>query len=66
MAASNWWEPGTSDLFDVGDLSALLGLIALAAGMVFGVSMKVATKIGKFKKHVQIKSALVMQKLQTK
>lgn len=38
MTASNWWEPGTSDLFDVGDLSALLGLIALAAGMVFGVS----------------------------
>jgi hypothetical protein len=38
MAASNWWEPGTTDLFDVGDLSALLGLIALAAGMVFGVT----------------------------
>jgi hypothetical protein len=38
MAASNWWEPGTADLFDVGDLSALLGLIALASGMVFGVS----------------------------
>ena len=37
-SASNWWEPGTADLFDVGDLSALLGLIALAAGMVFGVS----------------------------
>jgi hypothetical protein len=38
MTASNWWEPGTADLFDVGDLSALLGLIALASGMVFGVT----------------------------
>jgi hypothetical protein len=38
MAASNWWEPGTADLFDIGDLSALLGLIALASGMVFGVT----------------------------
>ena len=37
-ASSNWWEPGTADLFDVGDLSALLGLIALTSGMVFGVS----------------------------
>ena len=37
-ASSNWWEPGTADLFDVGDLSALLGLIALVAGMFFGVS----------------------------
>lgn len=38
LAADNWWEPGTSNLFDIGDLSALLGLIALAGGMVFGVS----------------------------
>lgn len=37
-ASSNWWEPGTADLFDVGDLSALLGLIVLASGMVFGVT----------------------------
>ena len=37
-AASNWWEPGTADLFDIGDLSALLGLIALASGMIFGVT----------------------------
>ena len=37
-AASNWWEPGTAGLFDIGDLSALLGLIALASGMVFGVT----------------------------
>ena len=37
-ASSNWWEPGTADLFDVGDLSALLGLIVLTSGMVFGVS----------------------------
>lgn len=37
-ATSNWWEPGSPNLFDVGDLSALLGLIALASGMVFGVT----------------------------
>ena len=38
LAADNLWEPWTSNLFDIGDLSALLGLIALAGGMVFGVS----------------------------
>ena len=38
MAASNWWEPGTPNMFDIGDLSALLGLIALASGMIFGVT----------------------------
>lgn len=38
IAASNWWEPGTPNFFDVGDLSAMLGLIALASGMVFGVT----------------------------
>jgi hypothetical protein len=37
-AASNWWEPGTTNLFDVGDLSALLGLVALGSGMIFGVT----------------------------
>jgi hypothetical protein len=37
-AAANWWEPGTPNFFDVGDLSAVLGLIALASGMVFGVT----------------------------
>ena len=37
-AASNWCEPGTADLFDVGDLSALLGLVALGSGMIFGVT----------------------------
>jgi hypothetical protein len=38
VAANNWWEPGTAGLFDIGDLSALLGLIVLASGIVFGVS----------------------------
>jgi hypothetical protein len=38
VAANNWWEPGTANLFDVGDLSALLGLIVLVSGMIFGVS----------------------------
>ena len=50
MATSNWWEPGTSNLFDVGDLSALLGLIVLASGMVFGVTrwwMKLMKKMMK-------------------
>jgi hypothetical protein len=37
-AAANWWEPGTPDFFDVGDLSAILGLIALGSGMVFGIT----------------------------
>jgi hypothetical protein len=37
-AASNWWEPGTANLFDVGDLSALLGLLVLVSGIIFGVS----------------------------
>ena len=35
--AGSWWEPGTPNFFDVGDLSAILGLIALACGMVFTV-----------------------------
>ena len=38
VAADNWWEPGTANLFDVGDLSALLGLLVLVSGIVFGVS----------------------------
>lgn len=38
VTAANWWEPGSPNFFDVGDLSALLGLIALASGMVFGVT----------------------------
>ena len=37
-ADANWWEPGTTNLFDVGDLSAILGLIALGSGMIFGVT----------------------------
>lgn len=37
-ADANWWEPGTANLFDIGDLSAFLGLIVLASGMVFGVT----------------------------
>jgi hypothetical protein len=36
--ANNWWEPGTANLFDVGDLSALLGLLVLVSGIIFGVS----------------------------
>lgn len=38
VAANNWWEPGTANVFDVGDLSALLGLLVLASGIMFGVS----------------------------
>jgi hypothetical protein len=37
-ADANWWEPGTANLFDVGDLSAILGLIALGSGMIFGIT----------------------------
>ena len=37
-AASNWWEPGTANLFDVGDLSAIIGLVVLIGGVVLGVT----------------------------
>lgn len=36
--AGSWWEPGTPNSLDVGDVSAILGLVALACGMLFTVS----------------------------
>jgi len=36
--AGSWWEPGTPNSLDVGDVSAILGLIALACGMLFTIS----------------------------
>jgi hypothetical protein len=38
IQANSWWEPGTLNYFDVGDLSAILGFIALFFGMIFGVT----------------------------
>lgn len=35
---NSWWEPGTPNFLDIGDISALLGLVALACGMLFTVS----------------------------
>lgn len=38
MASGNWWEPGTPNSLDIGDLSAILGfLIALSAAF-FGIT----------------------------
>ena len=34
----SWWEPGTPNFLDVGDVSAILGLIGLACGMLYTVS----------------------------
>lgn len=31
--APNWWEPGTPNAFDVGDASAILGLLVAAFGV---------------------------------
>ncbi len=36
--AGSWWEPGTPNFLDVGDVSAILGLIGLACGMIYTVS----------------------------
>jgi hypothetical protein len=33
----SWWEPGTPNLLDVGDMSAMLGLLVAFSGVVFGI-----------------------------
>lgn len=38
QAASNWWEPGTPNIFDVGDLAAFFGLMIAGSTVVFGVT----------------------------
>lgn len=38
LAATNWWEPGTPGLLDVGDVSAILGFLIALSGAVYGVT----------------------------
>jgi hypothetical protein len=57
-AAGNWWEPGTANFFDVGDLSAIIGLIVLVGGVLLGVTkwwMSVMKKI--IKEEIQVATA---------
>lgn len=35
---ASWWEPGTPNVLDVGDVSALLGLLVLAGGTLVGIT----------------------------
>jgi len=37
VASGPWWEPGTPNMLDVGDLSAMLGLLIAFSGVVFGI-----------------------------
>lgn len=37
-AASNWWEPGTPDIFDIGDASVFLGVILAFSAVLAGAS----------------------------
>lgn len=37
-AAQNWWEPGTPDLFDIGDLSMFLGTLLAFSAVFAGLS----------------------------
>jgi len=36
-ATSNWWEPGTQNALDVGDISAILGLLVALFGVFIGI-----------------------------
>jgi hypothetical protein len=38
LSSSNWWEPGTSGIFDIGDLAAFFGLLIAGSTVVFGVT----------------------------
>lgn len=38
LASTNWWEPGTPGLLDVGDVSAILGFFIALTGAVYGVT----------------------------
>jgi hypothetical protein len=35
--SSNWWEPGTPNALDIGDLSALLGFLVATFGVLIGI-----------------------------
>ena len=36
--AANWWEPGTPDIFDIGDASVFLGVILAFSAVLAGAS----------------------------
>lgn len=38
MGPNNWWEPGTSGIFDVGDLAAIFAFILAVVGAATGLS----------------------------
>lgn len=47
---ASWWEPGTPNTLDVGDVSALLGLLVLSGGILMGITrwwMKLMRKMMK-------------------
>jgi hypothetical protein len=35
--SSNWWEPGTPNALDVGDVSTILGLLVAASGVLIAI-----------------------------
>lgn len=37
-AANNWWEPGTPNIFDIGDMAAFFGLLIAGSTVVFGIT----------------------------
>jgi len=34
--AGNWWEPGTPNFLDVGDIAAVVGLLITICGLIYG------------------------------
>ena len=53
VAASNWWEPGTADLFDVGDAAAILLFITAFVGAMAGLGRVFLKRL-----HVMIKAEI--------
>lgn len=48
QADTNWWEPGTPNVFDIGDMAAFFGLLIAGSTVVFGVTrwwMKIMRKM---------------------
>ncbi len=38
VVAASWWEPGSQGVLDIGDISAMLGLIIALAGVFMGIT----------------------------
>lgn len=50
VVAANWWEPGTPNIFDIGDMAAFFGLLIAGSTVVFGITrwwMKLMRKMVK-------------------